>query len=129
MTFIFVQSVLPKSVSSDESGWLLEHVLNPIAKRLGLRPFSNQTVRKIAHVIEFLVLSGLLVFCFCGRIAVSGGVSFLTAFLDESIQLLSGRGAQITDVWIDLIGVAVGTALGFLILKARGMNNGNESKP
>ena len=40
---------------------------------------------------------------------------FAAAFLDESIQLFSDRGAEIRDVWIDLIGVASGVLIGFLI--------------
>jgi VanZ family protein len=119
IAFILVQSLLPGSISSDESGWITEHVLDPIAKVFGLKPFSHRAVRKLAHVAEFTALAALLALCFRGRIAVSGGIGFLIAFLDESVQLFSGRGAQILDVWIDLIGVAFGTLLGFLILRAR----------
>lgn len=45
---------------------------------------------------------------------------FIAAFIDESIQLLSGRGAMIQDVWIDLTGVAAGFLLCRLILKIIG---------
>lgn len=38
------------------------------------------------------------------------------AFIDESIQLLSGRRAMIQDVWIDLTGVAAGFLLCRMIL-------------
>ena len=118
LLFIFIQSALPRSVSLDESEDLSESFLDPIFRLLGLQPLSQHTVRKTAHVLEFSVLSVLLVLCFRGKLVKSAGAGFLSAFLDESIQLLSGRGALIEDVWIDLIGIAFGLLLGFLFRKA-----------
>ena len=118
IVFIFVQSLLPRSVSAGESGWLADHMVNPLLRAFGLDSSGDHTARKIAHVAEFFVLAFLLTLCFRGQIARSMGVGFLTAFLDESLQLISDRGALITDVWIDLIGVATGTLLGFLLWKA-----------
>lgn len=115
LAFIFTQSLFPQSLSAEESGWLTEKVLNPLLQSFGMQPLSQQTVRKLAHVFEFTVLSLLLSLCFYGNPVKSAGLGFTAAFLDESIQLLSGRGAQITDVWIDLIGVAAGTLIGLLI--------------
>ena len=117
LAFIFGQSLLPQSVSADESGWLTDKVLNPLLNLLGFGSVTNHTVRKIAHVTEFTILSALLMLCFHGQIMKSAGIGFTAVFLDESIQLLSGRGASIADVWIDLIGVALGTLLGCLILR------------
>ena len=119
LVFIFGQSMLPQSVSAEESGWLTENVLNPVLDLLGIGPLTHHMVRKIAHVTEFAILSMLLTLCFRGQIVKSAGVGFAAAFLDESIQLLSGRGASITDVWIDLIGVAIGSVLGLLIVQLR----------
>jgi VanZ family protein len=118
LAFIFLQSVLPTAVSADESGWLTERVLNPLLKWVGLEPLSQHVVRKAAHILEFAVFSALLTLCFLGNPVKSFGAGFAAAFLDESIQLLSGRGASLTDVWIDLIGVTLGTLLGVLIRKA-----------
>lgn len=118
MAFIFLQSLLPQSVSAEESGWFAEHIVNPPLRLFGIAPQGDTIVRKIAHITEFAILSILLVFCFRGQIAKSAGVGFTAAFLDESIQLLSDRGALITDVWIDLIGVAAGSLIGWLILRA-----------
>ena len=116
IVFIFGQSMLPQEVSAEESGWFRTHVMEPTFGLFGLEPPSHHAVRKIAHVAEFTVLSLLLALCFRGRIAVSAGVGFAAAFLDESLQVLTARGAQITDVWIDLCGVALGSLLGFLVL-------------
>ncbi len=119
LAFIFGQSAFPKTVSAEESGLLAENVLNPLFELLGFRPLSQNAVRKIAHVAEFTILSVLLTLCFRGQIVKSAGAGFAAAFLDESIQLLSGRGALITDVWIDLIGVAIGSVLELLIVRLR----------
>ena len=116
IAFIFVQSLLPKSISAGESGWLADHMVNPFLRLFGVDLFGDHIARKIAHVAEFSVLAFLLTFCFRGQIAKSAGAGFLTAFLDES--LLSDRGALISDVWIDLIGIAIGVLFGVLIRKA-----------
>ena len=117
--FIFGQSLLPQSVSAEESGWLTENILNPLLNPLGIGPLTHHMVRKIAHITEFAILSFLLALCFRGQIVKSAGIGLTTAFLDESIQLLSGRGASITDVWLDLIGVTIGSVLGLLIVRLR----------
>ena len=117
--FIFGQSILPQSVSAEESGWLTENILNPLLNLLGIGPLTHHMVRKIAHITEFAILTFLLALCFRGQILKSMGIGFTTAFLDESIQLLSGRGASITDVWIDLVGVTIGFVLGLLIVRLR----------
>ena len=115
---IFLQSLLPQSVSAQESGWFTEHIVNPLLRLFGAESQGDSVVRKIAHITEFAVLSALLVFCFRGQITKSAGLGFTMAFLDESIQLLSDRGALISDVWIDLIGIAAGTLFGYLIFRA-----------
>lgn len=127
LVFIFVQSMLPQSVSANESNWLTEKILNPFLRLFGLGPLTDHTVRKIAHMTEFAVLSALLLQCFRGRFLKSFCSGFAAAFLDESIQLLSGRGASIADVWIDLLGVAIGVLLGILLCKAKRRRYGNGS--
>ncbi len=115
LLFIFGQSMLPKSTSAGESGWLREKILNPIASWFGLGPLSDHFVRKLAHVFEYTILAVLLTLDFRSRLIKSIGLGFTVAFLDESLQALTGRGSQLSDVWIDLIGVAIGTLLGFLL--------------
>lgn len=119
LVFIFGQSLLPQNISAEESGWFSENVLNPLLQFFGFKPLPQNVIRKIAHVTEFAILSILLTLCFRGQIVKSAGVSLTAAFLDESIQLLTGRGASIVDVWIDLIGVVFGSVLGYLIVRMR----------
>ena len=115
LAFIFGQSLLPQDVSAEESGWILNNILNPVLNALGLGSLSHQTTRKLAHVAEFTALSALLVFCFRGSFAKAFSGGFVAAFLDESLQLLTARGARLQDVWIDLIGVLSGVLIGLLV--------------
>ena len=117
LVFIFGQSILPEDLSAEESGWFRTHIMEPLFGFVGLPTPSHQLVRKMAHVFEFAVLSALLMFCFRGKLLRCAFTAFTAAFLDESLQLLTARGAQIQDVWVDLIGVALGTLIGFLLYK------------
>lgn len=75
--------------------------------------FSLPSIRKLAHVLEFMVFSALTYAIvrpqtkqgYC-NVFFSG---FLVAFLDETIQLFpEGRGSYVIDVWIDLVGIVLG---------------------
>ena len=114
LILIFLQSMLPRSISTRESQGVLDRIVNPILRALGLRPLTHNGARKIAHVVEFSILAVLLVLCWRGSVTKGFFTGFAAAFLDESIQLFSDRGAEIRDVWIDLIGVASGVLIGFL---------------
>ena len=38
-------------------------------------------------------------------------LGLLAAFLDETLQLFSGRGSMVADVWLDFAGVVFGVAV------------------
>ena len=40
-------------------------------------------------------------------------------FLDETLQIFTGRGTLVSDIWIDLIGVVIGIGLGKAILERK----------
>ena len=115
LVFIWIQSVIPESKSAHESLWFTNTVVNPLLHCLGFASISRNMVRKIAHVFEFLVLSIFVALSCKGHIVKSIYAGFTIAFLDETIQILNGRGALITDLWIDLIGIGIGTTIGSLI--------------
>ncbi len=96
----------------------MERIVNPFLAFFGIHPLSHMIVRKLAHIFEFAVLAMLLVPCWKGSVPRCIGTGFATAFFDETIQLFTGRGAQIQDVWIDMIGIAAGLLLGLLLWKA-----------
>ena len=110
VAFIWVHSLLPGDESAAESGWFTEHIINPILGIFGLSA-PEGFVRTLAHVTEYTVFSMLMTGFFDGKIK-SVPVCFFVAFIDETLQIFSGRGPMIADVWIDMIGVT----LGFLLI-------------
>ena len=116
--FIWVQSMIPESKSAYESLWFTEHLINPLFHKIGIMA-DKDMVRKVAHVFEFFLLSILVTVSWKGRVIRSFYTGFTSAFLDETVQVFTGRGALVTDIWIDLIGVVLGTAVGWLIMRRR----------
>lgn len=122
--FIFSNSLTPADESSRQSGFVLQTLLG-ILDGLGLDSIwlTEHIVRKCAHFTEYTVL-GLLLF---KSLAVWGGSAFprrllnvslgvWIPFVDETLQLFTeGRSGQISDVWLDMSGVAAGTILAWLL--------------
>ena len=77
-------------------------------------------IRKFAHFFEYLIFSLLVTKLYfykkrtLQRLVNTAFICFSIGFLDETIQLFSGRKSKISDVWIDLFGACVG----FLIYMA-----------
>ena len=120
--FIWGNSCLPKQVSSQESGWVTE-LLRPIFEAMfGEGTLTEHFVRKLAHFTEYAALgcvSALLTLCLpikmSWRVAYSAMGSLIVALLDETIQIFSGRGPMIQDVWLDFGGAVLGGSIVFLI--------------
>lgn len=98
--------------------------LNQGLAGLGLEGlFSNHLVRKLGHLLEFLLLGFLLSLCLQTAtrrrwqylcLPLAGGLA--VAAVDEVIQLyVPGRSGQVSDVLLDFIGVVLGTGLGLLV--------------
>lgn len=113
--FILIQSMIPESKSAHESLWFTEQVLNPLLNRFGIIA-DKDIVRKIAHAVEFCVLAVIISMAWKKPLR-SFYAGFTLAFLDESLQVVTGRGAVITDIWIDLIGVGIGTLVAWLAVR------------
>ena len=119
VVLIWGQSVLPVPISNSESKAVTEQIVKPVeAAVTGKASATNNAVRKYAHAIEFLVL-GVEMMLLCGvkRKPPYAAFSYCgaIALLDETIQIFSGRGPAIADVWIDLLGAAGGIAAVCLI--------------
>lgn len=118
--FIWGQSLLPGTVSAQESGFFARL----LAGMLGLEvvpPWLHALVRKAAHFTEFGVLGGL--WQGYGRLRgwrYTWLCGLGTAAVDECLQFLSpDRGPALADVGIDYAGylcgwLAVGAVLYFL---------------
>ena len=94
------------------------------------------SVRKLAHFAEFFALGAAIILLLTasvkGLYKRYSAATFLGLFvpvIDETIQIFSGRGSSLRDVWIDVCGYALGCILVcvtfFFIekLKKRGKNN------
>lgn len=123
LAFIWGNSCLPVWVSSRESGRILNLIRPFLELFVGQGNVTHHLVRKLAHFTEFTALG--LVICLLvhsGRpfrlfsVLFSLVMGLLAAFADESIQMLSDRGDQIKDVWLDFSGVTLGVALACLLL-------------
>lgn len=118
--FIWGHSLVPAVQSSAESGQVVAW-LAPILEKIRVDPDLWQTlVRKGAHMTEFALLAvawtATLVRCkavsWPRKVGTAAAVCMATAVVDETIQLrVAGRSGQISDVWVDLLGAAVGIGL------------------
>ena len=118
LALIWGHSLLGREASSEESGFVME-LLEPVLEMVvGEGNVTEFLVRKLAHFTEFFVLGLELLTFFAYRkplfpqaflLALTHG--FFAAFLDETIQIFSGRGPMIQDVWLDVCGFAVGSLL------------------
>lgn len=119
--FIFSQSMLPPEKSEQQSNSVGEIVAEVIPPDTKPGEFIQVNLRKLAHFFEFAVLGvELSVFAFVFK----RGKSFMlfsyvfavfVALFDETIQIFSGRGPAILDLWIDFFGFATAASLVFLI--------------
>jgi VanZ family protein len=132
LALIWGHSLLGREASSEESGFVME-LLEPVLEMVvGEGNVTEFLVRKLAHFTEFFVLGLELLTFFAYRkplfpqaflLALTHG--FFAAFLDETIQIFSGRGPMIQDVWLDVCGFAVGASLmlGIMVWRKHRKNN------
>lgn len=132
LALIWGHSLLGREASSEESGFVME-LLEPVLEMVvGEGNVTEFLVRKLAHFTEFFVLGLELLTFFAYRkplfpqaflLALTHG--FFAAFLDETIQIFSGRGPMIQDVWLDVSGFAVGASLmlGIMVWRKHRKNN------
>lgn len=133
---IFTQSLMPPHVSSSESGFITQLLYPILARILPSGVDMEHFVRKAGHFSEYFLLGlqlGLFrlsppkpgSFRLQGFLCL-GGMVWMMAFLDETLQIFSGRGPMIQDVWLDLAGGLTGLmAAALLRLLFQKKNNKN----
>ena len=117
LAVIWGHSILGREASSEESGFVMKLLAPFLELIVGKGNVTEHLVRKLAHFCEFFVLGAeLLLFFALSKsrknaflLALSHGL--FTALMDETIQIISGRGPMIQDVWLDVCGFAVGPSL------------------
>ena len=125
ITFIFQNSMESVAQSEEKSTAVMEKVCFLLERVMGKGNVTDHLVRKLAHFFEFSVLGiemsalsflhhsprrslyfSVTLPLFCGLIA---------ALTDETIQIVSARGSQVQDVWLDFAGVCVGLGVVFAV--------------
>lgn len=127
IVFIFSNSAQADSISSAASGRVLS-LMRRVLSRLGMQGTAESLtmhfVRKLAHFCEYALEGFLLMLCtrvytrhFVKHMSWPMLAGLLTAVTDETIQLYAvGRSSQVTDVWLDFIGVMAGLLAGLFLL-------------
>lgn len=128
LLFIFGNSLASKEKSQELSDKVNETVGEVITVITGqedssLEDFFTKYHRKIAHFLEFafLGLQVALLLCFSNcrsaSCLLSGALfSFAVASIDEGIQMLTGRGDQVADIFIDVLGYLSFYFIGVLVV-------------
>ena len=131
IAMIWGQSMISREGSRRESDALLVFLKPFIDIRIGdlgseTYEMLSNIVRKLAHITEYTIL-GCEIMAY--RIVKSGSEfkrgqmmqllfwGMLVGLLDETIQVFSGRGPMVTDVWIDTFGVLLGLSISRFIFK------------
>lgn len=110
LAFIFIQSLLPPEKSSEESSTVGEIIGEIIPPETPTGEYIQTNLRKLAHFTEFALLGAemsLYILLFVKHIKyslLSLPSALLVALFDETVQIFSGRGPAIKDVWIDFSG-------------------------
>lgn len=121
LLFIWGNSIKTVAESGKESKQVLTDTKPALESVLGKGKATDNLVRKFAHLIEFSALGGefALLIILRGRVKIQGVFNCLSAGLfaaviDEALQIISKRGSQVSDVLLDLGGVAAGITLTLL---------------
>jgi VanZ family protein len=115
LCFIWGNSVLSTQASSAISTAVGDFLATLFGSGDGATTVGGLSVRKMAHFVEFFVL-GVIASLLFGRalknlpmyaLALALCALFV-ALIDETIQIFSGRGSSVRDIWIDIFGYTVG---------------------
>ena len=114
--------MMPRAQSSAES-----HYVTGFLSKI-IPGLSNDIVRKLAHVCEYAALGFLFSLHALSKHRVNihpkhfVNILFSGLFvsvIDETIQIFSARGPEITDVWIDMAGILVAVIVALIIKSLR----------
>ncbi len=127
LCFIWGNSLLGKDASAQGSARVYELFVKPVFDFLfGEGVVSHAAFRKITHGVEFMLLGFELCALFSAVKINFGAICYVkllpcglvVAFLDETLQIFSGRGSSVIDVWIDFGGYVFAIVLSFAVYAA-----------
>lgn len=123
LCFVWGNSLLPPELSAEISTAVGNFFAKIFGSGDGATITGGLSVRKTAHFVEFCALgavTSLLLRTFVSswrlRLNIEIIVGILIPVIDETIQIFSGRGSSVRDVWIDMGGYAFGCAMVYFIL-------------
>lgn len=123
IAFIWGNSVLSPDLSGRISETFGEMLSSILGTGDGSTTVGNIPVRKMGHFCEFFALGALtwlLLSAFISnkllRTLSATALGLFVPLMDETIQIFSGRGHSIRDVWIDISGFVVGAILSMIVL-------------
>ncbi len=135
--FIFSQSLPDKEASKEISVGVTTKLAPFLELIFGSGSVSDHVIRKAAHFTEFFGFGALAAVCAALRakyasaklgeavpvktqsFANAAFLSLTTALTDETIQLFTGRGSQVADVWLDFSGAVCAIAAVFAFVRLR----------
>lgn len=133
--FIWGNSLLSAETSSRISNAVSELLTSFFGNGEGESAIDNTSVRKLAHFVEFFflgIVASLLLRLLINDtrvgIALSGLLCLFIPVMDETIQIFTGRGPSLRDVWIDIGGYALGSLAVYLIVFIRAFLKKNNHK-
>ena len=119
LAFIWIHSCMDREDSSMESGFVYDLLCPFFELFMGKGNVTEHFIRKLAHFTEFFGL-GLELMLFMRLeflkvkpvLPVNAWVfGIFCALIDETIQLFSGRGPAVQDVWLDSAGCLTGVLI------------------
>ncbi len=118
LAFIFTQSLLSPSASGQES----DAVAGFLSNIFPADSFIIRNLRQLAHFAEYGILGAeisLYICLYVKNIILSSlaslGAAQSIALVDETLQIFSGRVADVKDVWTDFLGFFTLSALTYLV--------------
>ena len=121
LIFIWGNSCLNTSTSLEGSNAVFDTVKPVFDATFGKDVITLNVFRKTAHFVEFCCfgfLINLLYLLIYGvnksKLSQIFSIGLFVAVIDESLQILSNRGASVQDVLLDYAGYAFGVAFLFL---------------
>lgn len=119
LCFIWGNSML----SREMSGAISKFVAGILGGEAGTTDEGHHLVRKLAHFTEYAALGAVAHLYFDSllqdkhrKYVTTALVGVSTPLVDETIQIFSGRGPALADVWIDAGGYLVGVMAVLLVL-------------
>ena len=120
LAFIWIHSCMGQEESSQESGFIYDLLWPFFELFVGKGNVTEHFIRKLAHFTEFFGLGlelkllmklVLLDTPYILRMINAWTLGTMCALIDETIQIFSGRGPAIADVWLDSTGCLTGVLL------------------